>query len=123
MDKKQEVNNKRKHQRRELIYYLNVFDLNEDVFVGNLVDITPEGFLLVSENPINVNVSYHLRITIPDELDLDIQEIMVFAECKWCNTGVNLDLYEAGFRVNNGGSDFESLSLLMGHDVSFHGRS
>ena len=37
------MKNRRSEKRRHLIYYLQVFNSETDQFLGNLVDITPEG--------------------------------------------------------------------------------
>jgi hypothetical protein len=43
---------KRKLKRRHLIYYLRVFEKNTDTLLGYLVDITPEGIMIMSESPV-----------------------------------------------------------------------
>ena len=40
---------KRKHKRVNLIYYLEIFDNTTDKHLGYLVDITPEGLMMISE--------------------------------------------------------------------------
>ncbi len=91
---------KRRLKRSHLIYYLRVFDRSNNETLGHLVDITPEGAMLISENPIPVNTQYQLRMQLPAEifgrayLDFD-------AESLWSKRDINPDFHDAGFRLMN----------------------
>ncbi|QSA96612.1 PilZ domain-containing protein [Methylococcus sp. EFPC2] len=101
--------NQRKIPRRHLIFYLRVFDRETGVPVGNLVDITSEGVMLVSEHELGVGNLYHLRMELPAEmfphgrLDLD-------AECLWSGNDVNPEFFDSGFRLLN--IDEKALSCI-----------
>ena len=91
---------KRRLKRSHLFYYLRVFDRSNNEMLGHLVDITPEGAMLISENPIPVNTHYQLRMQLPAEifgrayLDFD-------AESLWSKPDTNPDFQDAGFRLLN----------------------
>lgn len=88
----------RKIPRRHLFFYLRVFDRETGQQLGNLVDITAEGVMLVSEHPFELGNLYRLRMELPSEvfaqgrLDFD-------AECLWSGNGVNPSFYDSGFRL------------------------
>lgn len=96
--------NQRKIPRRHLIFYLRVFDRETGVQVGNLVDITAEGVMLVSEHPFELGNLYRFRMELPAEvfaegrLDFD-------AECLWSGNDVNPEFYDSGFRLPDLGED------------------
>ncbi len=46
------LDEKRKFRRRQIIYYLRVFDQSTDQLLGHLVNITSEGAMIISENQI-----------------------------------------------------------------------
>ncbi|HPH95074.1 MAG TPA: hypothetical protein PKW33_02095 [Anaerolineaceae bacterium] len=96
VDKKEE--NKRKLQRRHLIYYLRVFDDTTNALLGHLVDITPEGVMLISENPIPTNVVYHLRMELPQDI-LGQGELEFVGKSIWSKKDVNPRFYDTGFEM------------------------
>jgi hypothetical protein len=89
---------KRKLHRHNLIYYLKVFDRANGALLGRLVDITPEGILLISEQPIDTDATFDLSLEFPhpifgsDKLDFSAQSL-------WSNCDTNPDLYDTGFRL------------------------
>ena len=91
---------KRRLKRSHLIYYLRVFSRTSNETLGHLVDITPEGAMLISEKPIPVNTHFEFRMLLPTEifgrthLDFD-------AESLWSKRDVNPDFHDTGFRLLN----------------------
>jgi hypothetical protein len=91
---------RRKVRRRHVIYYSRVYERTTGELIGHVIDITPEGIKLISEQPIPLHAHFHFRIDLPD--DLMSKEYMFFeAESVWCSPDVNPDFYNTGFRVAN----------------------
>lgn len=90
----------RKHDRKYLIYYLRVFDRNTEELLGNLVDITTEGLMLISENPIELAKTFELKMDLPEEIR-GSRQIFFNAQSKWCKNDVNPDFYDTGFQLSN----------------------
>jgi hypothetical protein len=88
---------KRKLKRRHLIYYLRVFDRNTDDLIGHLVDITPEGAMLISDRPIETNTVFQFRMALPREI-IRREHLYFDAESLWCQKDVNPSFYNTGFR-------------------------
>ncbi|MFH1146655.1 MAG: PilZ domain-containing protein [Pseudomonadota bacterium] len=90
----------RKLKRRHLVYYLEVMDRNSGRHLGNLVDITTEGLMLVTKERIGPDALLEFRIVLPSGLlgkpylDLDGKSL-------WCELDVNPDLFATGFRFFN----------------------
>ena len=90
--------NKRSVPRRHLIYYLRVFDQNENRLIGNLVDISTKGIMVVSENKLPIGKHYTLKMLLPDTLE-GSKEIEFEAETRWCHNDTNPDFYDTGFEL------------------------
>jgi hypothetical protein len=88
---------RRKVKRRHLIYYLRVFDRTSGRQLGHLVDLTPEGMMLMSERPIRVGRSLGLRMTLPSDAGRE-QTIEFDATSLWTSEDVNPDFYDTGFK-------------------------
>jgi PilZ domain len=91
---------KRKLKRRHLIYYLRVFEKNADQPIGHMVDISAEGMMLISEDPIKTGNVFVLRMVLPVEID-GSREIIFSAESRWCKEDENPDFYNTGFQLIN----------------------
>lgn len=94
----QQDNNQRKVARRHLIYYLRVFDRDSKVLLGNLVDISTRGIMLVSDQPLEVGKHYDLRMYLPESVE-GSREVEFSAESRWCQNDANPDFYDTGFEL------------------------
>lgn len=91
---------KRKFQRRHLIYYLRVFDRDTVNLIGHLVDLTSEGVMVISENPIEIGKTFHLRMILPKEI-IGKEQITFDAVSKWTAKDVNPSFYDTGFEFQD----------------------
>ena len=89
---------KRRQKRRHLLYYLEIFDVNADVLLGHIVDITNEGLMMVTKDPVETDVVFNLEMTLPERTKG--REYVVFeARSIWCKQDVNPELYGVGFQI------------------------
>ena len=91
---------KRRLQRRHLIYYLRVFEKNADQPLGHMVDISTEGMMLISEQPVKTETVFELRMVLPVEIE-GSREVHFSAESRWCREDENPDFYNTGFQLIN----------------------
>jgi len=91
------VKEQRKHQRRHLIMYLKVYDVEANQLLGHLGDINPEGIMLVSEAPIETNKEFHLKMLLPREYT--DQPFEFKARSLWCRNDINPIFYDTGFEL------------------------
>lgn len=87
---------KRKYERRNLIYYLKVMEGNKNWLIGNLVDITQAGMMLISKEPNETGINYKIRIILPDQIQ-GKKELKILAKSVWCKKDINPDFYTTGF--------------------------
>jgi len=82
--------NKRQLKRVHLIYYLRIFDSNSGINVGHLVDITTQGIMMISEEPIPVGKEFSLKMQLPGTIT-GREEIEFSAQSLWCKKDINPD--------------------------------
>lgn len=85
-------------KRRHLIYYLRVWDKASDRVLGHVVDITTEGMMLISEQPIPLQKSFELEVRWQDA-DKGEQRLPFLAESRWSDNDVNPAFYDVGFKL------------------------
>jgi hypothetical protein len=96
-----QVESQRGYKRSSLLFYLQVAIRSTGKPVGRLVDITPEGIRLVSEEEIPNNTKFELRVILPEGfsggeyLDIDAKSV-------WSKRTANPKLFESGFVLING---------------------
>lgn len=91
---------RRRHKRRHLIYYLEVFDDATDRLIGHVVDMTVKGIMLMSEEPFELNSTLRLRIDLPAETRGKTQ-LKFDATSLWTRKDVNPDYHCTGFELHD----------------------
>jgi len=94
------VDGRRSIRRRHLIYYLRVWDDDTKKLLGHIVDITTEGLMLVSDQPIELNKKFNLEMQWHDS-DGETKQICFEAESRWEHKDVNASFYDTGFIILN----------------------
>ncbi|MBN2468350.1 MAG: PilZ domain-containing protein [Deltaproteobacteria bacterium] len=108
---------KRKLKRRHLIYYLRVFDKNTDELIGHLVDITPEGIMLMSEKPLTTKTVFQCWMILPGEV-FGKNRLEFEAKSLWSKPDVNPDFFDTGLHLLNA-SDEDM--YIINHLISDYG--
>ena len=91
---------KRQLKRWYLVMYLRVYNQDDQVLLGHIVDINKGGMRLVSDRPIPVNQVFRLWVDVPREGN-SRQRIPLEAESLWSGRDINPDFYDTGFRIRN----------------------
>lgn len=103
----------RQATRRHLVFYLRIFDGMSSRVVGHLMDISPSGLMLLSDEPVAVNEEYRLRMRLPKEVS-GSDEIVFGAVSRWCRQDENPDFYVTGFQIQDIDNETrESVSHLI----------
>ena len=114
------MKDKRKHKRVNLIYYLEIYDNRTDKHLGNLVDITPEGLMMISEEEMPAGSDYHLRMLLP-ETAYGKKAISFKANSRWTKKDMNPAFYASGYQiVDIGPVESETITSLI-DNFSFNG--
>ena len=92
------MKDKRKIDRRFLLYYMRVYDTATRQQIGNLVDITPQGIMVVSEHPLPEGQTTRLRMELTE--DVSEKPFMEFAATsKWSEPDIIPNMYNTGFEI------------------------
>jgi len=94
-----EMEKDRKIKRRNLKVSLQVFDGKTDQLVGYLVDITDGGIMLTSEQLLETEVTFQLKLTLSEEIE-GSKEFGFSAITKWCQKDTEFDFYNVGFQFS-----------------------
>jgi hypothetical protein len=92
------MEDRRKYKRRYMMYYSRIFDRQTGIVIGYLVDLTPDGAMIISEQPIAPGKIHRLRMDLPEDIaskpSLDFE-----AKCVWCKTDIDPHFYGSGFQI------------------------
>ncbi|MCE5251993.1 PilZ domain-containing protein [bacterium] len=91
------MDERRNNKRKCLIYFLKVYDRSNNHFLGNLVDITTGGLMLMSESPIATDIVYQMKMTLPEKKS-GISEISFDARSIRCKKERFPAFYYTGFQ-------------------------
>jgi hypothetical protein len=85
-------------KRKNLIYYLNVIDIDTGLAIGRVLDLTAEGIMTFSETTVGSNQIFNLIIHLPVEV-VSKKEIVLVAESLHCKKDSVSGLYHTGFKI------------------------
>jgi hypothetical protein len=92
------MKDRRKSDRRFMLYYMPLYDIETQHQVGNLVDITARGIMIVSDRAFVDGQALRLRLELTG--DVAAKSYMEFnARCKWCRADISPSLYNIGFEI------------------------
>jgi hypothetical protein len=90
---------RRRIPRNHLIHYLRLYDCGLQDYVGNLVDISPVGIMMLANQAFAKGTVTHFRMDFPEDV-MGKKSLEYDAECVWSRADVNNpDLYAIGFRI------------------------
>lgn len=100
-------------KRRNLIYYLPVYQQGSEEPLGYLVDITTDGLKMVSSRAIENDHLFDLWLTLPEHY-FEQRELHFKARSRWTRPDVNPDLSTTGFTLEEmGENDKDVVSGLV----------
>ena len=108
----------RRYERRHLVFYLRVFDGMSNRVIGHIADISARGLMLITDDPVEVNENYRLRLRLPAELG-EKEEILINATSRWCKPDVNPDFYITGFQLYDLSEELEEYLQRLVKEFSF----
>jgi hypothetical protein len=92
-------NNRRKRERRSSTLYLRFVNHRTGEAVGDLADISHDGFKLESTKPIRLHVEFSFRIDVPPEIS-EQPFIKLTARSLWSVPDpLDSRLYDTGFEI------------------------
>ncbi|MGH8355278.1 MAG: PilZ domain-containing protein [Pseudomonas sp.] len=92
------MDERRQHSRHPTGLQLEVFDLHSGQCLGRLVDLSADGFMLLSDGPQTVDSVLECRLVPATPVD-GIGEIRLGADCLWSRPGADGQRCWAGFHI------------------------
>ena len=108
----------RRLRRHHLIFYLKVYDARSGEPLGFLGDITIDGMMVMSKQPIEAGK--HFEIEVRNNAGLD-KEPTVRCEARslWCQTDINPEYYAAGFQFDSVPPESEHAIRSLIREIGF----
>jgi hypothetical protein len=88
----------RTEKRRHLVYYLKVYNNATGELLGNLVDLTRHGIMLLSRDGVPAGWEGEVRIALPSPI-AELTEIRMRVQARWNRKDVNPEYFLTGFQV------------------------
>ena len=85
----------RKSRRVNLIYHPAVYDSHSNKLLGNIVNISSDGFKVITNNQMKQGKEYLLIINLPEETH-GSKSVKVKASVCWCGKNTDPGLFHSG---------------------------
>jgi PilZ domain len=88
----------RKLERKELNQTVVIHDMINGGIFGELVNITTEGLMVMTDREIETQAIFQLALQLPEQLE-GSDQLILGADCLWCRRAENFHRYWAGFQI------------------------
>ena len=105
---------RRKHKRIPLHYYLKVLESNPEEHLGYMIDVSKEGFKLLSEDHTPTGSELACTVHLPEDLK-GCEELSFTARSCWSGKDVNPNYYASGYHIDEIELDGETIIALIIH--------
>lgn len=111
------MSEKRKVTRRYLLYYTRVYDREGRQLLGNLVDITSSGAMILSNIPLPEGKIVHLRIELTEEVS-EKPYLEISGQVRWHKPDIEPGMHNIGIEFL---STTEEQRQIIEKIVALHG--
>lgn len=96
------------------MFYTRVYNRATGGVLGNLGDITPQGAMLISEEPIAVGKVFKMRVELPIGFNFSKPSLDFDGRSVWTKPDLDPHFYNTGFQLLNVlPSDTEIITRMM----------
>ena len=88
---------RRNIERKYLVIYSRVFDRDSGKVLGYLADISQKGMMTISDDPLNENEIFNLRLDIPEPSEFSAKYLDMQAKVTYCRPDVDPEFLNIGF--------------------------
>ncbi len=96
----------REHNRKNLMYYVSVYELDSNEYIGLMVDISKKGMLLTGVEYLDEGKTYKFGLIDASEPNAP-QQVSFEAKARWCRKS-SPTFYDTGFEFSNVSSEAKS---------------
>jgi hypothetical protein len=109
---------RRKFKRRYIMYYSRIFDRRTGRVIGYIVDLTPEGAMIISEEAVEPGSIFRLRMDLPEDLS-NKGYIYFEARSVWCQRDIDPNFWDIGVQLTSIEADDVALIERMVAEYGF----
>ncbi len=113
------MQSQRRIERRQLPYYLKVFNRVTDKPMGYIGNVSLDGLMLISQLPMLVGARFDMCLKIPGH-DGQVRQIDFFATCQWCQEDVTPGSFDSGFSLVSPPLEYVEMVEALRYYFSFH---
>lgn len=107
------MSDNRKKQRKQIAIRLPVVDVNTGLVVGDLANISAEGFMVLTRMALPMNSVFQLSVALPKVIR-GVDTLYFGAESLWCSDTDSPGHYWIGFHlIDISSQDQEVLELFL----------
>ncbi len=94
------MDERRKLKRQHIMFYSRVFDRATGAFLGYLGNLTPDGSMIISEEELQIDKDYQLRIDLPEDMYAKSM-LNLTARAVWCKRDIDPNFFNIGFSLQD----------------------
>jgi len=94
--KKRRFDENRKEERRKLMAFTPVHDLQKNVLLGYVGDLTLQGALIVGKKAVEVDTFITLAIDFPETPEFLAKRMIIPARVAWCKKEQDAQYFDTG---------------------------
>jgi Tfp pilus assembly protein PilZ len=87
---------RRKHPRKNLISYSQVFELYEGRLIGYLGDLNVRGAMVIGDQPVEIDRNLTLSIQLPELPNSTATRLTLPARVAWCQPDLSPEYFNIG---------------------------
>lgn len=104
------MNEQRKAERTKLIAFTPVYDVQHNILLGYIGDLSTRGAMLIGKKPMEVNRRITLAIGFPETPKFPTRRATTLARVVWCKREQNQQYFNVGFEFQE--TDWENQTAI-----------
>ena len=96
----EEILDSRKHARKRTIYYFKIYERESGELLGNVVDLTVAGLMVVSRSSFELDKEFRFIVELPFKIG-DVGKIHFDAKSIWSECDINPEFRDTGFKITD----------------------
>lgn len=94
------MSERRSRVRKFTSSYFLVYDRDSGILLGRILDLTPEGAMMISDEPVDMSAEYQCRMVMPIMVGMR-RELNFDAEVRWTRENNKWEWFETGFKFKD----------------------
>ena len=104
---------RRKFNRKDLAFFTRLFDRDNGQLLGHLANLTAEGAMIISEEPVETDRVYRLHMDLPEE-EFGKDHLDFEAKSIYCQPDITPQFYTTGFQfIRTSPGDIEIIESII----------